>query len=114
MPVLLSVKVEQFMGLEEHTVPVQIALRILMAIFSLAVFSGIITVALVLWRTKSLAVLPGEEGLSRWERKARQSNRFSAFLLETGFKRLRLAMFGSVALCVSCFALLILIDGVSK
>jgi hypothetical protein len=102
------------MVLEERTVLVQIALRILMATFSLGVVSGIITIALVLWRTKSLVVLPGEEGLSRWERKARQSNRFSAFFLETGFRRLRLAMFGSVALCVSCFAFLILIDGVSR
>ncbi|MDQ0563990.1 hypothetical protein QO004_005807 [Rhizobium mesoamericanum] len=102
------------MALEEHTVAVQSALRILLAIFSLGVLSGIITITLVLWRTKSLVVLPGEEGLSRWERKARQSNRFSAFYLETRFRRLRLATFGSVALCVSSFALLILIDGVWK
>ncbi len=61
---------------EEHTIAVQMALRLLMAIFSLGVLSGMITIALVLWRTKSLVLLPGEEGLSRWERKARQSNRF--------------------------------------
>ena len=102
------------MALEEHTIPVQIALRILMATFSLGVFSGIITIALVLWRTKSLVVLPGEESLSRWERRARQSNRLNAFFLETRFRRLRLAMFGIVAVCVASFTLLILIDGVSR
>jgi hypothetical protein len=99
---------------EEHSLAVQITLRILMAIISLGVLSGIITIAVVLWRTESLVVLPGEESLPRWERKARQSNRFNAFFLETRFRRLRLAMFGIVALCVASFTLLILIDGVSR
>jgi hypothetical protein len=99
---------------EEHSLVVQIALRILMTIISLGVLSGIITIAVVLWRTESLVVLPGEESLSRWERKARQSNRFNTFFLETRFRRLRLVMFGIVALCAASFTLLILVDLVSR
>jgi hypothetical protein len=102
------------MPIEESAVAAQIFLRLLMALFALGVFGGIITNALILWRTKSLVTLPGEESLSRWERKGRQSSRSSTFFTDIRFKRLRLAMFASLGLCVSSFALLILIDGLSR
>lgn len=47
------------MPIEESAVAAQIFLRLLMALFALGVFGGIITNALIIWRTKSLVTPPG-------------------------------------------------------
>ena len=86
----------------------------LMALFALGVLGGIITNALIIQRTKALVTLPGEEKLSLGERQGRKFSRSSAFFTSTRFKGLRAAMFGSIGLCLSSFALLILADGLLR
>lgn len=99
---------------EAHTLTVQVVLRLLMALFALGVLGGIITNVLILWRTKCLVTLPEEKVMPRGERKGRQFSRSSAFFTDTQFRPLRLAMFASIGVAISSFALLLLIDGLSR
>jgi hypothetical protein len=99
------------MRLEEQTPTVQMTMYLLMAIFALGVAGGIITNALILWRTKALSTFPEEKSLSWGERKGRQFSRANSFLLDSRFKRLRIAMLGSMGLSIFSFALIAVIDG---
>jgi hypothetical protein len=102
------------MPIQEHTIAIQIVLRLLMALFAIGVLGGILTNALILSRTKALATLPDEEGMPRGERWGRQFSRSSTFFTESRFRGLRIAMFISFGLCISSFALMVLVDEISK
>ncbi len=102
------------MRLVDQTPSVQILLWLLMVLFALGVVGGIISNALMLRRTKALSILSGEESLSWGERKGRQFSRANSFLIDSQFKRLRAAMFGSMGLSVTSFALIAIIDGLSR
>lgn len=98
------------MHLEEQTVASQIILYLLMPLFFLGVVSMIIVIMLLLSRTNSLLTGSKEKSLSRGQRNALQFSRFNAFLVESRFKRLRIALFCSIGLSYSAFALIFLLD----
>jgi hypothetical protein len=85
-----------------------------MGIFALGVGGVITTNLLILQRTQYFSTFSEEKGLSWGERKGRQFSRTTAFFVDSRFKRLRMAMFGSMGLSMSSFALIILIDAFSR
>ncbi|WLS01565.1 hypothetical protein [Shinella oryzae] len=98
------------MHLEEQTVASQIILYLLMPLFLLGLMSMVIVIVLFLSRTNSLLIGSKEKNLSWGERNALQFSRFNAFLVESRFKRLRTALFCSIGLQYSAFALIFLLD----
>ncbi len=102
------------MHVEEPTTVVQAVNYVLMSLFVLGFAGGFITNALILWRTKSMVLLPEERSLRSGEGKGRQFSRLTPFFIDGRFRRLRLAMACSVGLSVCSFALMLLVDGLLK